>query len=312
MQITPIGILSFNRPEFLQKTLASLASQPSLADREIHLFQDGGFNPLSGRKYADEGLIDENIALFKRYFPSGVVHRQSENVSIARQFDLMERYFFEFNSFEAAIFLEDDMVLGPHYLTILDSLLIPEALRNEHIGAVAAYGNHLVSAVEQLGQLPKVVEMHHRWAFATTRRQWLRQRPYMEEYLAIIADTDYQCRNHYAIVDWFLAHKIMPPVTSQDGVKGAIMTLTGALALMTQACYAQYIGKVGVHFREDVFEQAAFHKTQLCPVLPTHLEWPSSAEMEVRLVELREMLSQNVKHVMHFFPWYANRPDVKF
>ena len=39
---TPIAILSFNRPDYLDQTLRSLAAQTdeSLVDREIHLFHE--------------------------------------------------------------------------------------------------------------------------------------------------------------------------------------------------------------------------------------------------------------------------------
>ena len=108
----PIAVLSFNRPDYLDQTLRSLAAQgeESLADREIHLFQDGMFNRFSGRAYGAEQTVLNNVARFRELFPWGQIHIQEANLGIALHFDFMERYLFETRDFEAAIFFEDDML----------------------------------------------------------------------------------------------------------------------------------------------------------------------------------------------------------
>ena len=175
---TPVAILSFNRPDYLDQTLRSLAAQSeeSLAGREIHLFQDGMFNKFSGQTYGTEKTVLNNIALFSRLFPSGHAHVQELNLGIALQFDFIERYLFESREFEAAIFLEDDMVLSPLYLTVMDKM-ISVATTDESIGCVAAYGDRRTTLTEQRAALSRIVAMEHRWGSALTKRQWLRQKP---------------------------------------------------------------------------------------------------------------------------------------
>ena len=217
---TPIAILSFNRPDYLDQTLRSLAAQSevSLVGREIHLFQDGMFNKFSGQTYASEKSVLGNIALFNALFPSGHVHTQEVNLGIALHFDFIERYLFESRGFEAAIFLEDDMVLSPLDLTVIDKM-ISVAMTDESIGCVAAYGDRRASLTEQRARLSGIVTMAHRWAFALTKRQWLRQKPFMEGYLSVVAETDYAMRDHDRIIDWFISTGYLPTVTSQDGAK---------------------------------------------------------------------------------------------
>jgi len=254
MSMTPIAILAFNRSDYLEQTLLSLARQNNdmLAGREIQLFQDGVVNQISGMQYAPREVITRNVTNFLTIFPSGLVHVQQENLGIARHFDFIEKYFFESRGFEVAIFLEDDLILSPQYLSIMESL-IGEMVRNEQIGYIAAYGDHRASLADQLINLSTIVQMGHKWAFAVTRRQWLRQYPLVQEYLEAISHMDYNRRNHTVVVDWYLAKGFLPLVTSQDAIKDAAMYMSGATKLMTYCCYGKYIGKIGIHCIEAFY-----------------------------------------------------------
>jgi len=303
----PVAILAFNRPEYLQKTLRSLADQEPemLLGREIHLFQDGSINPVSKCQYNSADIRNENVRIFLDIFPGGDIHIQEDNLGIALHFDFVERYLFEKRGFESAIFLEDDLTLSPLYLRVMDKL-ISGALSNDKIGCVAAYGNHRATGLEQSGNLSKIIPMEHRWAFATTRRQWLRQRPYIDEYLSIISKVDYQRRNHYEIIDWFTDKNVVPFVTSQDGVKGAFMNMTGAVGLMSYCCYGKYIGKEGIHWTAEVYEKAGFSATELCNEVPLDFEWPTDEVLEAEIKRAQKSFSNNLHHVKSIFPFYAN------
>jgi hypothetical protein len=303
----PIAILAFNRPDYLDQTLRSLAAQAeeSLAGREIHLFQDGMFNEFSGRSYGVEEMALNNLALFGRLFPSGHVHRQERNLGIALHFDFIERYLFESRSFEAAIFLEDDLMLNPLYLMVIDRMLA-ETMSNESIGCVAAYGNRRATLAEQMLNPSKIVSMENRWAFGLTKRQWLCQRPFMDQYLAFISRMDYALRDHDKIIDWFISTGYLPSVTSQDGAKDVAMYLSGAAKFMTYCCYGKYIGKLGVHCNEEIYDSSGYADTQLCSVAADHFEWPSLAETTARVDRELARLSDNVSRAGDIFPAYRN------
>ncbi len=291
---TPIAILSFNRPHYLEQTLRSLAAQSaeSLTGREIHLFQDGMFNKLSKQTHATEKAVLSNIASFSTLFPSGYIHTQEENPGIALHFDFVERYLFESRGFEAAIFLEDDMALSPLYLTVLDKM-ISIAMTNESVGYVAAYGDWRATLTEQMKYLSKLVTMENKWGFALTKRQWLRQKPFVEEYLSIVSETDYTMRDDDRINDWFVSTGYLPAGTSQDGAKDVAMYSSGATKLMTFCCYGRYIGQQGLHSSEKLCESLGFSKTQLCPVHADHFDWPSRAEMTRHVERQLRVLSRN-------------------
>ena len=302
---TPIGVLAFNRPDYLQQTLQSLLSQNDgvLDGREVHLFQDGVLNRISGKQYATEETRDASIELFSRMFPAGIVHAQTENLGIARHFDFIESYFFETRGVEAVMLFEDDLLVSPMYVTIMDRM-IAEALRNERIGYVAAYGDHHAPLDQQMKNLTKLVEMRHKWAFALTRRQWLRQRPLVQEYLTLIADSDYQMRDGTKIVEWMLSKRVLVGGTSQDGIKDIALALSGAVKLMTYCCYGKYIGKTGVHSTEELYSAERFGSTAICPVLADEFTWLTPEELDRLITIRRGAFADNVRKVSEIFPWF--------
>ncbi|MEW6125114.1 MAG: hypothetical protein AB1698_21115 [Pseudomonadota bacterium] len=302
---SPVAILAFNRPEYLKETLRSLERQisGSLEGREVHLFQDGIVSPVSGRVYAEVETVKYNINEFLNVFPQGFVHVQGWNKGIAEHFNYVERYFFEINQFEAAIFLEDDMVLSEFYLSIMDEL-IDYAKTTEKIGYVAAYGNHYAPLDAQLENKSKIIDMHHHWAFALLRRQWLRQKPLVDEYLTLISGVEYKNRDHIKIIDFFTSKGFLPFTTSQDAVKGAIAHMTGATRLMTFPCYGKYIGRTGMNFTEKAYELMKFDTTIMCDSMPEKLDWPSTAELDNKIAELQAAHIANLEKIDELFPFY--------
>ena len=134
------------------------------------------FNKFSGLTYGTEKTVLNNIALFRHLFPSGHIHTQEVNLGIALHFDFIERYFFESRGFEAAIFLEDDMLLSPLYLTVMDKM-IAIAMTNESIGCVAAYGDRRATLTEQKARLSAIVTMENRWGSPSRNDNGSAKRP---------------------------------------------------------------------------------------------------------------------------------------
>ncbi len=143
-----IALLSFDRPDYLRQVVHSLVKQLVPGD-EVFLFQDGGWNPFSGNRKASEGVIDACVRVFSS--PSGDlksigrgVFRSPVNLSIAGNYRRAEQYIFEALGRDAAVLLEDDLVLGPHYLgAIADLLGIAESDMSR---PMATFGRHSVSS----------------------------------------------------------------------------------------------------------------------------------------------------------------------
>src|SRR5438094_314008 len=114
----PIVVMSFNRPDYLEAVLKSLVGQigAELDRRTLALFQDGTVNPFSAQRRAREEDVLRCEKIFREYLPTGIVHSSPNNLGIALNFERAEKHAFEELGAEAAIFLEDDLVLSPHYI----------------------------------------------------------------------------------------------------------------------------------------------------------------------------------------------------
>lgn len=272
----PIFVLSFDRLGYLERVLASLMRQRGvgLQDCEIFLIQDGAIDEATGRAYCDPAIVARNERAFRAAFPKGHVLTSPFNLGTAANFARAEEIAFGVLEAEAAVFLEDDLVLGPDYLRVM-SQLIGFALDDPRIGYVAAYGNHEVSAKWQADHLSRLQHLGHHWAFAMTRHQWLLQKPYVDEYLAIQCGANYRDRDNDAIVELFTGWGFGTPGTSQDIAKSHAARLTGCARINTAACFGTYIGAVGQHFDEQLFNEmgfggaAALHGAEFRPKKPS-------------------------------------------
>lgn len=250
--VTPIAIISFNRPSYLEQVLRSLEAQTAdLSRREICLFQDG-----TGDHDA-KAKAEQCVSIFRSIFEGGRVFASEDSLGTAMNFDRAERHVFETLNADAAIFLEDDMVLGPSYLTVLERLL-SISLADERIGYVSAFGNYRASRIEQLKKARQLRPLHLHWAFGLTKRHWLRCRPYVLEYLYLIRDVPYRNRDHEAIRALTSKWGIKPGDTAQDRIKAFATALVGCIKLNTEPAYAKYIGEDGINFTKEMFKQWGF------------------------------------------------------
>lgn len=260
----PIAIMSFDRPHYLERVLISLKNQLALNDRnyETMFFQDGAVSSLSGHRYATDEVIETNTLLFQRLFPDGKVIKSAENLGVALNFERAEEYIFEILKAPYGIFLEDDMELSPIYLTVMHRLA-KIALQDERIGYFAAYGNHRLSAAEQTAKHMEFFPMDHNWAFGLTRRQWLKSKPYVDDYLKIVRKQDYGQRPNDQIRELFESWGCKMPGSSQDVAKTLACYVTGGTKVNTAPVYGRYIGAKGIHATPEWFTDNGFDATEL-------------------------------------------------
>lgn len=266
MTQAPISILSFNRPALLRRVLESLRPQVSDASM-VALFQDGG---------TDEAETCRTT--FQEIFPEGKQFVSNTNLGVALNFDRAERHAFETLKADYGIFLEDDLVLGPHYLEALQQL-VDFALNEPRVAYVAAYGNHRATLEEQRERSSEVIPMDHKWGFALTRRQWERQREIIAPYLEIVRQAPYAKRDSQAIYAYFDKLGYSSPGTSQDGAKDVASHVLGTTKIMSLACFAKYEGREGHHSTAKFYDEQGYGQTILYPD-PPKLVMPSSKQID--------------------------------
>ncbi|ADP71675.1 hypothetical protein Rvan_2459 [Rhodomicrobium vannielii ATCC 17100] len=257
-QPSPVLVISYNRPDYLSKVLESVV--PQLGERRIALFQDGSWSDSLGKHKTDPELQDKCVSLFIEKFPFGEYFRSDKNIGTALNIDRAERYAFETLGADSAIFLEDDLVLGPAYFKVLESL-IRLAMDDERIGYVAAFGNWRKTRDQQLASANKLQPMHLLWGFGLTKRHWLKCRPYVEKYLELVSGVDYEQRDHEKIRALTTKWGIKPGDTAQDRIKSFVTAIVGATKLNTEAAYGRYIGEEGINFNAEIYRKWGFGNT---------------------------------------------------
>lgn len=280
----PIAVISYNRPDLLERFLASLKQQTVAVDpARVALFQDHG-----------DPAEEDCVAVFRAAFPEGAVFQAEQNLGVALNIDRAERHVFETLGADVAYFFEDDLILGPHYLEALGQLA-DFALNDERVGYVAAYGNHRASAEEQAERFREIVPMDHIWGFALLRRQWERQKPIIEPYLDIIRQRPYRERDHDAVKEYYRSLGYPSIVTSQDGAKHVASLVLGTIRVMSFACFAKYEGSEGLHMNPELFKQLGYSDMTVFEGTPD-FALPSSEQLDQWIERLRgDMLAEAKK-----------------
>lgn len=257
----PVVVIAFNRPQYIERVLASLKNQvgESISDEQIHFFQDGAINPISGERYAEDADLEIGAELFRRYFPNGALHRSDHNLGVALNFERAERFVFEEHEASVAYFFEDDLELGPAYLATLRRLA-NIALARDDVGYFAAYGSPFKTVSEQEAVANQVQHLGHHWAFGLTRKQWLKSRPIVNQYLDLVRSIDYRQRRTADVAALLKSWGVGVPGTSQDVVKSLACFLTGSIKINTRAAFGRYIGELGLHSTPEIFEKMGFRE----------------------------------------------------
>lgn len=118
MNLSPIAVFAYNRPEHLQKTLNSLTLNNGWEKHPVFIFSDGPKNSdndrqlvAETREIADSFLKFSNVTVIKSDSHQGLAKNIISGVS-----ELMKSY-------GTAIIVEDDLILSPLFLDFMDRAL---------------------------------------------------------------------------------------------------------------------------------------------------------------------------------------------
>ncbi len=296
-RLGPIVVMAFNRPEYLGETLRSLRAQEQVARglREVHLFQDNGVNFVSGERYATDEEIAASVATFQEVFPEGQVHLSEKNIGVALNFDRAERYVFIERGFPSAMFFEDDMVLGPHYVETLQRMLDFAASPAAHgrVGYVAAYGNHRATMETQRARQREIIEMGHAWGYAVNREHWLKVREVIDPYLQIVSECDYRKRPKSRIGGVHKSLGLATRALSQDAMKTIATAWLGRVRLMPFVCQASYVGASGLNFTPEAYAKKGYGQEQIFTDPLPDFDWPDEARLIAMNLAERKIYEAN-------------------
>jgi hypothetical protein len=286
----PIAIMSFNRPDYLRRTLESLKFQAhdAIAAHELHLFQDGAVNRWTRIRYAQQANIDACLAIFREIFPEGRVHYDGDNIGICENFCRAEDFFFAQQQAETTWFFEDDMVLSSAYFAMMEKLQA-FAEQTPQLAYFSAYGDYYASEDDRLQHRRELIQLDHHWAFGLRREAWLRMQPELKDYYALVRGQDYQRRNHRAVYELFARSGMVPRGSSQDAAKTWVCARLGLARLRTFIPFARYIGRRGAHMTPEKYKELNF--SSYAATRPINdLAFPNADELNRLVAEQQALL----------------------
>lgn len=277
----PVILFAYDRLDYFQQVLDCLAGQDvAIAGaREVHLFQDGARCIFRDIDTTSAEKTEQSAALFKSYFPDGHVHYDGKNRNIALQWRRAEDYIFGERGFPAAHFLEDDTIIAPHYLRMLDHLT-GLALAHGRVSYVSAFGDHTLSAEQQQAAAGAMGPMRHIWASAMMRDYWLKERPLLDGYYQLMSAHPYSGRPTTAILRALHQTVGFARGTAQDSAKETASVALGYARLTTRSCHAKYIGDRGSHFVPENYKAMKFDRTEMFGAPVLDISWPENDEID--------------------------------
>ncbi|ONG47871.1 hypothetical protein BKE38_22535 [Pseudoroseomonas deserti] len=290
----PIIIFAFDRGEYLRRFCLSLKAQEGIAidERRIFLLQDGAVSRRSGVRYATDAAMAESVTAFRSVFPAGQVVASPENLGIAGNIQRGERMAFDSLEAETAYFFEDDLELGPAYMVMMERMR--EALSAfPEVGYFAAYGDHR--------QKPKptrvrMVPLDHHWGFGLRRTAWKRIAEWLKPYYGIIGQTDYPNRNHLGVYRFLAKQDMAIDKSSQDALKALAAAKLGIARVMTDLCFARYIGAKGASFSEKRFFEMGYDRMEAVGAADLPLEGFTAERVASALAEQQQRFRDFRQH----------------
>ena len=247
-----------DRPHYFGQVVRSVQRQRAIDALPVYCFLDGAVNSISGAERASPARIERCAGIFNRAFPSGELHAAAANLGIALNYARAERHVFRRRRHEFVLFLEDDFVLQPHYVQVIQAL-IETFGSHPRVGAFNAFGDHSAPLASQRRHRHRLRRMGHDWAVCVPRAQWLERQPYYAAYLRYISRVDYVLRSEKWIQHRLYARLGAKPVaSSQDAAKSIAMLKAGQIKLSTYTNNGRYIGKVGTHFTPRVYARLGY------------------------------------------------------
>jgi len=275
-----ILLLGFNRIDYFSKVLSSLEQNKAAYEHDIFVYIDGGPN-------AKQEEIKELIANSK--FPDAEIVCRVNNWGIGRHLIDARRRLFDELEYDRILLLEDDLVLGKHYVETVFKIS-DWASEYGDIGTITAYNINSAAIAEQSQQEHQLIATNrHFWAYVISKTVWDEIKHIIYAYEArFLTKSTYTNRAHRRI-RWLFMRKwinlprimktnrlvpdkcVTPPfpkipfriATSQDAITALALWHHGYHRITTRVSRAEYIGIEGYSFSPEVYESQGFHQQNL-------------------------------------------------
>jgi hypothetical protein len=245
----PICILSHDRPAYLRPMLEALAAAMAEAGMfgPVLLFQDGA------RDGADPRPAAACVQAFHTALPHGVAFGSAEHLGIARNLHRAETWAFDSMRYPAALFFEDDLVVGRSYFRAM------AALGEQAPAKVALFS---ASGLDPRATRPEQVERRRQvgplvrdWGYCLTREAWLKCQPHWRDYLDLLDGGEPRLDR---VAAWYGRLGWPPLPAHQSFAKSVLLNTLGYARIGSVANCARNIGAAGHLYTPAEFQRHGF------------------------------------------------------
>lgn len=178
MQLAPIALFAYNRPEHVRQTVTALRANPPAAYSDLHIFSDG---PSSPGEVATVNEVREYLRTIKG-FASVSLYERERNLGLAASvIDGVNRIC---NASGQVIVVEDDLIVAPCFLGYMNLAL--NRYRNEP--NVMQISGHMFPVDIPVRDDAFFLPFASSWGWATWQRAWKMFDPLCAGYAQLKSD----------------------------------------------------------------------------------------------------------------------------
>lgn len=243
MKKTAAVVFSFNRPQYLKPVWESIKAANQLFPVDIHAFQDGITNKITGKSYAKEDEVKACIDILqadKDLLSSLTINEFNE--SIALQKDKANRLF---EHYDQIFFFEEDMIISRYYFRLMDIALtqFPDNLIIFH----NTVSSGSLQDIEYSGGA-------RLWGYGMTKHLYSKIKPEWEYYANAMKSIDYNSRRAFSprkLRNRYGLTSLLHDTTIQH-----LCRVHGKGKLMTTMSRGFYVGKIGnIAYNEELWNK---------------------------------------------------------
>lgn len=162
MQLAPIILFVYNRPEHTRKTIEALQRNPLAAESDLVIFSDGPRRESDRRRIREVREFLKSISGFRR------VSVRESDVNRGLADSIIEGVTSVVNEYGRVIVLEDDLVVSPYFLSYMNDALTYYA-DVERVMHISGYWYPIEEA-----EMPETffLPLPSSWGWATWARAW--------------------------------------------------------------------------------------------------------------------------------------------
>lgn len=257
-------LLTYNRFDYFRAVLDSILSQTinglhALDIYDFYISQDGCSSRESPESVEQHKLISNYLTHFSETYQSITTIKHENNLGIALHFDYVERLLFEEKQYDLVVFFEDDLVLAPGFMQMMD--LMAEKFRDDpRIGMFSAFNPEPLTLTQQKERALSYTLMGHNWGFGLFRTFWLRRQIIIDNYLLLVRHHPYKQMPTKLVLKWMEQLGFSPSGPGQDHAKACATNSLGAVRIASVANFGIPIGSTGTNFNEELFVALNFDK----------------------------------------------------